>query len=92
MMCNAKTMLKVGLGMLAVVGIAYAALPDFRTWILAASPTLLFLLCPISMLFCMKMMHGQNGQSCSTSNSEQKPSSSDAASTPASAAIENRTS
>lgn len=89
-MCSAKTMLKVGLGMLAVVGIAYMALPDFRTWILAASPTLLFLLCPISMLFCMKMMHGQNGQSCSTANNEQKPSSSSVGSTAANAPTENR--
>ncbi|SMP72361.1 DUF2933 domain-containing protein [Noviherbaspirillum suwonense] len=72
-MCNAKTMLKMGLVMLAVVGITYVALPDFRDWILAASPTLLFLLCPLSMLFCMKMMHSQNGQSCATSDSEQKP-------------------
>lgn len=72
-MCNTKTMLKIGLVMLAVVGVAYAVLPDFRDWILAASPTLLFLLCPLSMLFCMKMMHSQNGQSCATSDSEQKP-------------------
>jgi hypothetical protein len=72
MMCNTKTMLKIGLVLLGIVGIAYAALPEFRTWILAASPSLLFLLCPLSMLFCMKMMHGQNGQSCATSGSEQK--------------------
>lgn len=61
MNCNMKTMLKVGIGMLLIAGIAYVALPEFRTWILAASPTLLFLLCPVSMLLCMKMMHGQNG-------------------------------
>ena len=72
MMCNAKTMLKVGIGMLVAVGIAYAALPEFRNWILAMSPTLLFLLCPISMLLCMKMMHGQNGQSCDTKSTDKK--------------------
>lgn len=72
MNCNMKTMLKVGLGMLLVTGIAYAALPEFRTWILAASPTLLFLLCPLSMLFCMKMMHGQNGQSCQKTGADEK--------------------
>jgi hypothetical protein len=63
-MCNVKTMLKTGLGMLLLAAIAYIALPDFRTWILAAAPFLLYLICPISMLFCMKMMSGQNGQSC----------------------------
>lgn len=72
MMCNTKTMLKVGLGVLLVTGIAYAALPEFRDWILAASPTLLLLLCPLSMLFCMKMMHGQNGHSCQTPASPDK--------------------
>jgi len=72
MMCNMKTMLKVGLGMLLITGLAYLALPEFRVWILAASPTLLFLLCPISMLVCMKMMHSQNGQSCQTPASNDK--------------------
>jgi hypothetical protein len=72
MMCSMKTMLKVGLGMLIAAGIAYLALPEFRVWIVAASPTLLFLICPISMLVCMKMMHGQNGQSCQTSASDDK--------------------
>jgi hypothetical protein len=72
MMCNMKTMLKVGLGMLFVAALAYLALPEFRTWIVAASPTLLFLICPISMLVCMKMMHGQNGQSCGKSASDNK--------------------
>lgn len=76
MMCNTKTMLKVGLGLLVGAVIAYIALPEFRSWILAASPTLLFLLCPLSMLLCMKMMHGQQGQSCgkaSTDKTEPAP-------------------
>lgn len=72
MMCNTKTMLKVGLGMLFGAVIAYIALPEFRGWILAASPTLLFLLCPISMLLCMKMMHSQNGQSCGKASADTK--------------------
>lgn len=78
MICNAKTMLKVGLGMLVVAGMAYFALPEFRTWIVAAMPTLLFLLCPLSMLFCMKMMHGQGGQSCQRSPAEEKEQASTA--------------
>lgn len=62
MACNMKTMLKVGLGMLLVVGTAYAALPEFRDWILASSPILLFLLCPLSLLVMMSMMRGETNQ------------------------------
>jgi hypothetical protein len=76
MMCSMKTMLKVGLGMLLIAGLAYLALPEFRTWILAASPTLLFLICPVSMLVGMKMMQGQSGQSCQTPASDEKANAS----------------
>lgn len=62
MMCSAKTMLKVALGLLVVFGISYVALPEFRVWLIAISPTLLFLVCPISMLLCMRMMN----KSCNT--------------------------
>lgn len=73
MLCNTKTMLKVGLGLLLGTVIAYIALPDFRSMILAASPTLLFLLCPISMIFMMKMMmHDQKPQDCGTTVSDKK--------------------
>lgn len=68
MTCNKQTMWKVGIGMLIVFGIAYAALPELRTWMLAAAPTLVFLLCPLSMLFAMKMM---GGKQCETSRAEQ---------------------
>lgn len=72
MMCSMKTMLRVGLGMLLITGLAYLALPEFRTWIIAASPTLIFLICPISMIFCMMMMRGKDGQGCQTSASDEK--------------------
>jgi hypothetical protein len=75
-MCSLKTMLKVAAAMFAVIGIAYFALPDARTWMIAALPTLSFLICPISMLLCMKMMNGQNGKSCPTSQPEAKSESS----------------
>lgn len=64
MMCSMKTMLKVGLGMLLVAGSAYILLPQFRDAIVGLAPTLVFLLCPISMLACMWMMRGKGGQSC----------------------------
>ncbi|SMP81465.1 DUF2933 domain-containing protein [Noviherbaspirillum suwonense] len=62
MMCAAKTMLKVALALLISFGVAYAAFPEVRTWLVAMAPTLAFLICPISMLFCMKMMN----KSCSS--------------------------
>lgn len=62
MACNMKTMLRVGLGMLLITGIAYAALPEFRDWILASSPILLFLLCPLSLLLMMTMMNGETSR------------------------------
>ncbi|MCX4151679.1 MULTISPECIES: DUF2933 domain-containing protein [Paraburkholderia] len=52
-----KTMVITGVAMLAVLALAYAALPQFRTLVLGLGPYLLFLLCPLSMLFMMKGMH-----------------------------------
>lgn len=56
MTCNKSTMLKLALGMTALFLVIYAALPGFRTWLLSIAPLLLPLLCPLSMLFCMKGM------------------------------------
>lgn len=56
MACNKSTMLKLALGMAALFLVTYAALPAFRTWLLSIAPLLLPLLCPLSMLFCMKGM------------------------------------
>jgi len=72
MNCSMKTMLKVGAGMLLVVGTAYLLFPGFRETIIALSPVLLFLLCPLSMFFCMKMMQGQNGQACQPAASDEQ--------------------
>lgn len=72
MACNMNTMLKVGAGILAAAGTAYVVLPGFRELIISLLPTLIFLLCPLSMLFCMKKMQGQNGQSCGSSSPKAK--------------------
>lgn len=69
MICTKQTMWKVGVGVLLAAAIAFAALPEFRAWILALSPVLLFLLCPLSMIFCMKMM---NDKQCQTPGSDQQ--------------------
>lgn len=67
MTCAKQTMWKAGIGILLVAIVAFAALPEFRARILAASPLLLFLLCPLSMIFCMKMM---NDKQCRKPDSE----------------------
>lgn len=52
-----KTMVVTGVALLAALALAYMALPQFRTLVVSAGPYLLFLLCPLSMLFMMKGMH-----------------------------------
>jgi Protein of unknown function (DUF2933) len=56
MKCNTKTMIKVGLGVSALLAVAYFTLPAARDFISAATPFLLFLICPLSMIFMMKSM------------------------------------
>jgi hypothetical protein len=60
MKCNTKTMFFTGAGLLAVFAIAYVTLPQFRGLVLSLGPSLLFLLCPLSMLFMMKSMNSQS--------------------------------
>ena len=55
-----KTMVVTGVALLAALALAYTALPQFRTLVVSAGPYLLFLLCPLSMLFMMKGMHSSN--------------------------------
>ncbi|MFW7342337.1 DUF2933 domain-containing protein [Pollutimonas sp. H1-120] len=58
-----KTMIKVGFGLGTLLAIAYFTLPAARELISAAAPFLLFLICPLSMMFMMKGM-----TSCSKEN------------------------
>lgn len=57
MKCDTKTMVKVGLAVGVMLAIAYVTLPAARAFISAATPLLLFLICPLSMLFMMKSMN-----------------------------------
>lgn len=63
MKCDTKTMIKVGVGIGAVLAVAYAMLPAFRALILASAPILLALICPLSMIFMMKSMNACNKES-----------------------------
>jgi len=62
MKCDMKMMLKAGLGLAAGVAVAYAVFPAARELIMALSPALFLLICPLMMFFMMKGMH--SGQSC----------------------------
>jgi len=57
MKCDMKTMLRTGLGLAAVAAVGYMAFPAARDLILAISPFLFLLLCPLMMFFMMKTMH-----------------------------------
>ncbi|PLC48621.1 hypothetical protein CR159_17535 [Pollutimonas subterranea] len=61
MKCDIKTMVKGGLGLAMVIAVAYAVLPAARELIIAVSPFLFFLICPLMMFFMMKGM--QSGHS-----------------------------
>lgn len=63
MKCDTKTMLKVGLAVGASLAIAYFTMPDAQQLIEAASPFLLFLVCPLSMVLMMKSMNTCEKQS-----------------------------
>lgn len=56
MNCNKKTMIRVGVGLAVVFSLPYFLLPDMRTWLVASAPFLFALICPLAMLFMMKIM------------------------------------
>lgn len=62
MKCQMKTIMKVGAGLIVLLALAYAVLPQIRPMIVGASPLLFVLLCPLSMLLMMKSMHSDRGQ------------------------------
>lgn len=61
MKCDMKTMLKGGLWLALIIAIAYAAVPEAREWIIAASPFLFFLICPLIMVSMMNDRHSCHG-------------------------------
>lgn len=65
-----KTMLVWGAVVLAALAGAYFALPQFRALIVSAGPYLLFLLCPLSMLFMMKGMNSHSNHPAAPGDSE----------------------
>ncbi|RKF35749.1 DUF2933 domain-containing protein [Paraburkholderia fungorum] len=77
-----KTMLATGAGLLGVLAVAYIAFPQFQSLVLSLGPYLLFLLCPLSMLFMMKGMNSSRGHrdesgSSTARESERRPAGRD---------------
>ncbi|MGF6708710.1 DUF2933 domain-containing protein [Pseudomonas frederiksbergensis] len=54
---NKSSMIRLGVGAAIILAAAYVLFPAFQTWIVAAAPLLLLLLCPLMMVFCMRGMH-----------------------------------
>ncbi|WP_161779840.1 DUF2933 domain-containing protein [Ralstonia pickettii] len=55
-MCSIKTMIKIGIGLAALLAVGYVAFPQSRATILAVAPFVLVLACPLAAYFGMKPM------------------------------------
>jgi len=75
MKCDIKMMLKAGLGLAVLVVVFYTTFPAARQSLMALTPALFFLLCPLMMFFMMKAMQ-------SSCHNEQKSTKQDAAPEP----------
>jgi hypothetical protein len=60
MKCNTNTMLKTAAALAVVAGLVYFTVPAAQALVLASAPILIALICPISMLFMMKMMNSNS--------------------------------
>jgi hypothetical protein len=56
MSCNKSILFKAAIILVAALALAYVVVPSFRGWLLSVAPILISLLCPLSMLFCMRGM------------------------------------
>lgn len=83
MNCQPKTMLKTAVGLGTIVAAAYFALPDARAFLLASTPIMLALICPLTMIVMMWMMKGtgsvQKGEVVSAATTIAPASKSDVA-------------
>jgi hypothetical protein len=59
MMCSPKTLIKILLGIGALLLVGYTVFPMSHPWIGAAAPYLLVLACPLAMYFALKGMNTQ---------------------------------
>lgn len=54
---NKPSMIQLGVGAAIILAVAYVLFPAFQAWIVANALIFLVLLCPLSMVFCMRNMH-----------------------------------
>ncbi|VVP23019.1 DUF2933 domain-containing protein [Pseudomonas fluorescens] len=54
---NKPSMVQLGIGAAIILTAAYVLFPAFQAWIVANALIFLVLLCPLSMVFCMRGMH-----------------------------------
>ena len=62
MICSKTTFTKLAVSVAALAVVVALAMPSSRSWLLASSPLLLILLCPLFMIFCMRHMRGGNAE------------------------------
>ncbi|WP_303678380.1 DUF2933 domain-containing protein, partial [Ralstonia mannitolilytica] len=71
MKCNTRTMVTMGVALVAILAIAYAIFPPVRAFVLGIGPFLLILICPLSMWLMMKGMNDQGGNTVRRQNRRQ---------------------
>lgn len=54
---NKPSMVQLGIGAAIILAAAYVLFPAFQAWLAANVLIFLVLLCPLSMVFCMRNMH-----------------------------------
>lgn len=78
MTCSFKTMMKVGVALVVAVAIGYAAVPAIREWLVAFSPFLFLLVCPLAMVLMMRGMSAHDSNSTVLPSSGQMPEAAEA--------------
>lgn len=78
MTCSFKTMMKVGVALVAAVAIGYAAVPALREWLVAFSPFLFLLVCPLAMVLMMRGMSAHDSNAAVLPPSGQIPGAAEA--------------
>ena len=81
MTCSLKTMMKAGFALVAAVAIGYAAVPALREWLIAFSPFLFLLVCPLAMVLMMRGMSSHDSNAAVLPPSGQTPVATEASNT-----------
>ncbi len=69
---NAKSMIAIGVALLAVLGAAFAVFPGVRALVVGVGPYLLLVLCPLFMWLMMKSVSAYDDRRDTESSEKQK--------------------